>query len=561
MEYTKYQVIDILRLPAETITNGTSFYFYLVLFNIEYEIREVHPDQVNDIIKGLVYKNDFVYYENEKFVVTDGNINLRTLTHVDINFLEDLQIHYLPFLTDTPLIPCQTIPSGTMTILENQTVMITTESSTFKSTTKINPLKRGSLVSKVLLKSRILTCKAKCPYFFYVVLTDGTDFLKLFFWRENVRYFQNIFPGDTIAVNTYSKNSKKSGDPRINSYQENFLIECNSIQLGNNHELYKIAPRQLKDSVSITQTHYYRKSVDFYFDLSGQIIFISVLLRKRSSLESFIEHKDRIIEYFLIQIQTSGKTYNVVLFNNSQKEFEKLKTRDNVQISNLWKIRRGEYEYYTNSLYTQIQIYEKLPMTTNRDSSATNSAETENEFRHSKTQIHENALCYMPDEYNDLADVRSNSKNFVYNLDYDVKDYFYIYETNIKDILVFSEHLVISEHKKFIFTGYLSDIALDFMDETFYEQSAILFDYYTEEGEKQLPTGSITITDENYTLDILVFRNLFAKEENVFTKFNIKDEIDLKPMLGKKLSVIIDACRVSRDDVILSLSKAYLINE
>lgn len=548
-----FRVVDILRLPNE-LNTPHSFTFYIVLFGTKYKIHELDPEQADDIVKGLVYKNDFVSIKDNKIEVkdkmyTESEIDLQS----DKEFLSDLKIRYLPFLTDTPLIPFCDIQSANMTI-ENQVITVTTEEDSFEATSLLNPLKKESIVAKILYKSRVLTCRAACPYFFYVVLTDGISYLKLYFWRHNAKYFQAINPGDTIAIKNYSKNSKKYGDPRINTYQETFIIDCQSIQLCKDSSVYKIDHEISKDNVDITQTRYYYKQDDRYHMISGNLVFMSVLLRKRNLVQSFVEHKDKIIEYFLLKILDGDESYSVVLFNNSQNEFDDLTVNRKITITNLWKIKRGDYDFYTNSIYTQIEFGKE---TSDNAIDTRLSQEKENNPKKLENHTSENVLCFLPDKYNSYTDVTSQNENYAFNLDCDITNYFKIFETTIKDINIHIENLVLSEHKKFYFAATLDSFDFNSVDETINEQSFITFDYQTEKGDKKLQTGTVTFSDNDTQIDVLVFKNLFAGDNCVFDKFSVSSEKEMMQLLSKKFIVIIDACRISKQDIIISLSMTY----
>ncbi|EJW02609.1 hypothetical protein EDEG_00263 [Edhazardia aedis USNM 41457] len=280
-------------------------------------------------------------------------------------------------------------------------------------------LKNEYLIGKITHKSRVFVYDrvSDVPVYFFVILSSGFKNAAVFFWEQNVhKYYMQIQRGDIVIFNRYRVVYKPLGSfVHINTYAENFLFNCVEVHLNENSELFKITndcmsnkfinstnscdiknPENIDanssgignistyeidihtDNSNKEQTHAainYKtheistKTVnimdtkyhsDFYESITGKIICLSVLIRKRNKLSDFLYEKDRVLEYYNIKlVDEFNRIRFVQLFNNSSLIFQEINTDIWIKLDNLWKLTRGNFAFFVSSCFTEIHILNK----------------------------------------------------------------------------------------------------------------------------------------------------------------------------------------------------------
>lgn len=545
-----FRVVDIVRNP-NVLGGKHTFSFAIFLYHKEITNYIISSKLTDRVIKGYVFKNDFIkiLQINENIidfeVVDQESIENFDIDNSDITF--KMPLTYLPFLTDTPIL---------------------TDKIEIKYTTLNDNLehdKLGKIYSilgnfamthpfygKILYKSRIMTCKSAYPYLFFLILSSASEHIKLFFWRKNVKYFNSFKTNDIILVNKYKNTKKKEGFlGSLNTYGEASLFDYEELQVKDEFEIYKLDEDLLKEKTDINLEN--KKSLIMsnvttmpFKKIKGAIILQSILFRKRNRLESFLILHDRIIEYFIIQLKNNEDVYNVVFFNNSEEAFYKIKPNDIVEITNLWKIQRANFIFYTSSLFTEIIILDDDHIE-NKD-------------------LQDNTLCFLPDSFDTYEDIENKDVIKIQNYEnHDISKYFPIYSVTLAELNEHKNNLVINEHKKFMI-----NVQLEFFDLSLFDvglksegitSSFILFN---EDDKKYSETGKLTVSQNYIHVDIIVHLNKFNNEQpdNLIMKISNQNEInDLEELIGKNFIFILNAFRASEEEVLVCLSQGFLIDK
>lgn len=491
--------------------------------------NSINGSQINDEVVNICSE------QNEDIIVNDFKENDNPLQNdeFDINkvlneyYISD-RIKYYPFLSDMPEIDdCVDIlpykGHNALSVAENSNRSLPVH-------------------GRVLYKSRIMTCKNEYPFFFFIVLKSGYRTLNAFFWDEKISYYNSIVCDDVLVLKNYKRKKKMVGEfNSINSFGEIFLLNGSYVDIIEKSEIYRDS--EISKCNNILDSNYFKPP---YVDIEGTLQVLSVIIRKRHKKESFTEIHDKICDFYYCLIDDKI----VVLFNNSQPEFNNLKSGCFVEINNLWEVKRGETKYYTSSLFTYIKIITV------------------------KESMIDSVLCFLPDNYATHKDIFDPLYNHINGTELDLIPFKLFEYCSLHDLSKLAENLVIHEHRKMLIKGKLVRYKLDslFPKESKLSYKSICdvdnynhtlsMSYLDNDIEKSFQTDYIKVQDNHDIINLIIFKNFLVAESNediLYRAFCVNNLSELEVNLGNEYVYAVDLFRNDFDHVLIYLTKCFKV--
>lgn len=282
-----------------------------------------------------------------------------TITHPEIDSLiytENLSptsTHFLPFL-------CDVLPYHKSPIDATRAIPVYANGR-FSGKYQINSMEIPNLkmpvppqfVAKVHQKTRINMYPNSYNPFFFIIVSSNNIFLKIVFWRESLKKYSSLRPGDIIYVKDYKHKKKLPFIDKIeyNTFTESVYFDCEEITA---KELVKIDLKITTATPGIFQS------------IEGHVSYLSVLLRYTCN--------SSLMEYVLCRIGEKS----VILFYNSDEEFTNIKNGSKIRISEIRKAIRAGFEFYVSTIYTQFEILDETEKETSKEVEKETGAEIEN---------------------------------------------------------------------------------------------------------------------------------------------------------------------------------------
>ncbi|EOB12860.1 hypothetical protein NBO_353g0002 [Nosema bombycis CQ1] len=295
----KYQIVEILRTPS----TKKEYEFVCLVYNGSLELKKAKTSLAEKLRKGEIFKGDFVIIKDETSEGVDMEVCEEEGEAYDgvLNYVEYIYgaEKYLPFLNDTlpycetPIesVPAQKVSSSTHS--SNNTI--------FHHSLNAIP---NPLIGKVVYKTRINYTNLK--YYFFMILQINNELLKVFIWRENIKY-SALKVGDIVGLQKYrvSKGYQGLSCLDYNRFSEAAYFDTKEVT---GIELVKF------------DTEIDCKAKSFLPSIEGFISYKSVLTRRNHG---------GLDEYYLLVVNNEP----VVLFFNSDLKFYEIEAGNYIKIT------------------------------------------------------------------------------------------------------------------------------------------------------------------------------------------------------------------------------------
>lgn len=456
------------------------------------------------------------------------------------------------------------------------------------------------VMGRVGYKTRMasISCSRKYPYYFLILLTSQSNFLKAVVWGEDLPY-SCMKVGDVIGLHAYRKKVPIEGVSVVehNRFTEAVYFQCKEVSA---KELFGI---ELERNGEMPRS--------IFSEVSGEVEYLSVLNRRYSgSLE----------EYYLVRIGC----FKVLLFYNSAKEFYRIEAGKYLKITNLRTEVRGKFTFYVSTIYTQIEIQGGKPQSrvskasernvvTNSDESSVNDSkpnvgeatyydainfQSSSEEEKDSSDIDEvllmddkggnidsellkgissmdsedsmitiepspifGAIGYIPDDFSTVEEMFLKTKETIHEREYELGLFMAPLEIPLGDLQVEVEKMVLNESKKFLVEGTLIDV--DFSNFMFSEPTTLndgTTVNYSRNGLQVLQSPAYIKISHTVDLVICLFNNFWTGDRNLDSLYALggcSSLEEFKDLIGRRMKFVIDAFRASEDTVLLCLTKTF----
>ncbi|KAF7682494.1 hypothetical protein TCON_2280 [Astathelohania contejeani] len=528
MDINRYKVLEIYRYKATP-----SHYMFDILLS-DNKIYTIAPNHYQGLIKGILCKGDIISISKNE----EGFIEFMVLGDEEEYITEDgkydKKTHYMPFLCD--VIPfAQNIPE----ILDvSINPFFTPKMGELTPVDKALMQKHFNkpLIGRVLHKTRIfsLYSSSKHPFLFIAIITSGRKHLTVFFWNETALTCSWIKEGDIILINNYKhRNYNLTANSLVyNSMNELIYFSEDRINVNYSDSVCKAELRNLESGVNVISP------LDHITEeLSGIIVYLSILMRKRGSVKEYLSYDDKIYEYYLIRIKTQNeKVEHIQLFYNSQDLFYKLNVGDHLCIKYLRPVERFGFKYYISTIYTAYCLNPER-------------------MAYNDNTIF-NGIGFIPDNLQNLEQLREEKTEKIKKekkgeLNLIIKDINTIIETDFYHFIKEKETLVINETRKYIFSAIIFHFnikGLKQSDNLPGELEGIDYMKNGSEERQSCDVIQIGMSDED-KISVSIFDNLFTSEA-------IGDDLS-NLQRGNEYYFIVDVLRVSYDVILTNLSRIF----
>ncbi|KAM0676919.1 hypothetical protein BDAP_002511 [Binucleata daphniae] len=340
----------------------------------------------------------------------------------------------------------------------------------------------------------------------------------------------------------------------------------------------------LHDDTIISQTIY--KTTPFK-NLKGNIAYISLLCRRRKQVNQYLKNQCSVTEYYNIRIECDEshdeaastcnasietinrqdvekniksytkhvnnqltdnttmckqkKIYHVILINNGQPDFEKLEAGDQIEIKNLWLMKRGDFVFYNSTVYTNYSMKKGNSKSINflgfLPDNFESTKEMKNEIICEENNIDKKECVLLNKQALEYVTLRNR-------IPFQIP-----YHCTITELMHHKENLLINETHKFLVSASLVGFDLSNFEDDFctVKKEIMIF------GDKKEETGILTVFD-GAEADFVVFKNSFTNEtkKEMFCRIGAND---IYEKIGKTMVYYIDAMRVDEEVVIFCLTK------
>lgn len=520
--------------------------FSFIIWSDTLEIKKVSDDFNKTIISGQYFVMDTLSYKLENDLITqlevtedyeelkesfydyllENDLSKENLDYPILLSLLKCRINFLPFLNDTPYFP-------------------------EKNILKVDKITDKMLVCTVVMKSR-LHYKYNSGFYFQAIVETENSFCKIDFWGSAAKLHSSLELSSQIAI-VKSKKIAKSYSSQLlyNTFYEEMYYNFNSYKVSetksvllvgedyfcNKNELVKLEKWIKEGTKDDCEIHLYENgekennSEESEYKLqvkrtkrelklpvtcisntlTGTITYISTLKKIRTSYKDYNiksineQKKSKVYEYFLLRVNDCC----VILFNNSQEQFYKLKPGKQVLLENLRCYKRGNTEMYMSSLYTSIRFYGEEPGSHIR-----------------------NGIGFIPDNFLSFEESQETKEELINN---EVVTILPLYKPIEAFLDINLETLVINETRKYFFR------------EVFLKST-------TEKSECKYFKGKEDVSDiiDLYILEKNDVQRYVFNVYNHFTKSK-------KEIKEGKCDVIVDCMRISQNDVFICISEVFYL--
>lgn len=376
-------------------------------------------------------------------------------------------------------------------------------------------------IGQIQQKTRINLYPGVYNPFFFIIVSYDIGIAKIVFWKENILKYSSLDVGDTIYVKTFRKKKKTELCSKLtyNTFTETMYFDVDEIV---SNEIYKVSISLNKDIFRIFDT------------IQGHVIYSSVILKNN--------YNGMYHEYQFLKLLHKDTIKYVVLFNNSQKEFYKLRNK-NIILYEMRYIKRGEINLYISTIYTRIKIeHDKICC-----KKYFNVFDNKTITKHFQYMSAERGLSYLPDTFNTLDDLKDSIEIFG-GQSKQVDFFFMPMQTTIEELTnSFNKEtkniydLSINEIKKFFFINTIQEII----------ETNIYIDYIIINNKKEILNKTqkvyqITLKNNHF---IYYIENLFIPNYNT---------IDIIKNLQHVRSILfVDAIRINNTEIMIYLTGGF----
>lgn len=590
---------EILEIYREITRNG-GHEFKVFLFDGKQVLMKQASSEMKGIMKkGRFYKQDWVHVENRKDGIVFRLIDPKDCSYVSVNGREfnsdayltirkDLELKnekakrcktnrdpdsevptcsgmedavvdgydmsgmvFLPFLNDTlPYSPLQ-IPvlngnpvysdgmfCGRYAVGSNE--YMTVDEWYSRGTPSV------PVIGRVGYKTRMasISHSRKYPYYFFILLTSLSNYLKVFVWGEDLPY-SSMKVGDVIGVSMYKKKNPVDNVSVVehNRFTEAVYFKCKEVSAKEIYEIRLEKKGEMPESM---------------FDkVSGEVEYMSVLNRRYSGC---------LEEYYLIRIGD----FRILLFYNSCRDFYKIEVGRYLEVTNLRVMERGGFKFYISTIYTQIEVG-RLRICSNdgRDFGVVinlgMSSDEENEVDESSTATLRldvfGAIGFIPDDFSCLEEMFARKRERINGKECEIERFMMPLDVTLEELSTRVEDIVLNESKKFLIEAVLVDV--DFSnfipDEVPVLNDGTSVSYSIGGVQVQQQPGYVKIRDRA-ELIIHLFNNFWTDEcdlEHLYRLGGCTSMEEFRNMKGMKMKFVIDAFRASEDIVLFYLTKVF----
>lgn len=376
-------------------------------------------------------------------------------------------------------------------------------------------------IGQIQQKTRINLYPGVYNPFFFIIVSYDIGIAKIVFWKENILKYSNLEVGDTIYVKTFRKKKKTELCSKLtyNTFTETMYFDVDEIV---SNEIYKVSISLNKDIFRIFDT------------IQGHVIYSSVILKNN--------YNGMYHEYQFLKLLHKDTIKYVVLFNNSQKEFYKLRNK-NIILYEMRYIKRGEINLYISTIYTRIKIeHDKICC-----KKYFNVFDNKTITKHFQYVSAERGLSYLPDIFNTLDDLKDSIEIFG-GQSKQVDFFFMPMQTTIEELTnSFNKEtksiydLSINEIKKFFFINTIQEII----------ETNIYIDYIIINNKKEV----LNKTQKVYQI-ILKNDHFIYYTENLFIpNYNTIDII--KNLQHVRSILFVDAIRINNTEIMIYLTGGF----
>ncbi|ORD94714.1 hypothetical protein ECANGB1_155 [Enterospora canceri] len=388
----------------------------------------------------------------------------------------------------------------------------------------------GAFIGRIVQKTRINIYPHAYNPFCFAIVTANNVFVKLVFWKEHLTLYSSLQVGDSVYVKSFSQRSASNVPDKIiyGTFTESCYFKVKEITP---KEVFKVFPRRPIG----------HREIRLLDTIRGRVVYSSVTLRQTT--------KHVYQEYLLLRMEDEdGNVFSVLLQNNSQEDFYRLRNRV-VELCEMRRIHRGGAELYISSIYTRIRIEDDGGCRTYY-----NAEENRMVRRERRSRYKEGAIGYLPDNFGRVEELEGTTE--IFRGVHKQVDLFYApVQTTAEELFkavdeqgpnesrstVYS--LAINEVKKFYFQGVVRGV----------DETETYVDYLAENE------GSGTVVESQRLLRVSLagdYRVYYA--ENMFVE---SEEDWLRLLVNREALLFVDALRVSSDEVLVYLTGGLPTNE
>lgn len=536
-----YEVLEIMRHPNVCDAKiKSTFMFSLALFRDSITVKTVSPSLYGRLIKGGLFKGDFVNVTESSDGILYENADPQTPSGVIFTSDEV----YLPFLNDTVIMPRIEIPFLEITMIRHPKSQMQRYQSSIGGIISVDEhlSKRVCLpiIGRVVMKSRIRTYSffKRNAYCFQVIM-QGSKNLKVTLWGKCAAYHAAISTGDFIVIEEYRRGKT--------SRNENYIV-YNSFH----EDLYLNAPEVKVNSGAVYMTHMMSPvegvislKTPLNYMVEGKITYMSVLMRHRTRWEEYTDIYEHVYEYYLIKVGSSM----VILYSNSTKTFYDLEVGINVRLENMRIFVRGDTQMYLSTIYTEVFICKGM-------------------VESNETELVQGALGFIPDsglnmctleeEHMESFQIGKREKSIV------VVQLWKPEPITLAELDKNASTLVINESRKYVLKARLAgyNFASFTKDENAVMKCApdafTSVSYLKNNVPCEQRSAAICVEDDYAKKTLLLFKNYYIQSEvPLVERINGCSTLEeLSSMIGSWLNFIVDVFRDSERSVVICLSQA-----
>lgn len=376
-------------------------------------------------------------------------------------------------------------------------------------------------IGQIQQKTRINLYPGIYNPFFFIIVSYNTGIAKIVFWKENILKYSSLDVGDTIYVKTFRKKKKTELCNKLtyNTFTETMYFNVDEIV---SNEIYKVSISLNKDIFRIFDT------------VQGYVIYSSVILKNN--------YNGMYHEYQFIKLLHKNIIKYIILFNNSQKEFYKLRNK-NIILYEMRHIKRGEISLYISTIYTRIKIEHDMIFC----KKYFNIFDNKTIIKHFNYISIERGLSYLPDIFNSLNDLKDSTE--VFGGQSKQVDFFFMpIQTTIEELMNnFKKEtkgiydLSINEIKKFFFINTIQEIV----------ETNICVDYKVINNKKEV----INKTQKVYQIILKDDYFIYYVDNLFISEYNTIDII--KNLQHVKCILFVDAIRINSTEIMIYLTGGF----